>query len=85
MLGVKNKNVFGLAQWSEESTFVDLENKDIGQELAKDYVATVAKKCRSAAKRRANAANNNSGTTVGQKTEVDNKEVYDCILENLTK
>ncbi len=70
--------MFGLAQWSEESTFVDLENKDIGQELAKDYVATVAKKCRS-------AANNNSGTTVGQKTEVDNKEVYDCIIENLTK
>lgn len=33
----------------------------------------------------ANAANNNSGTTVGQKTEVDNKEVYDCIIENLTK
>ena len=84
MLGVKNKNVFGLAQWSEESTFVDLENKDIGLELAKDYVATVAKKCCSAAKRRANAANNNSGTTVGQKTEVDNKEVYACIIENLT-
>nr|DAU38599.1 MAG TPA: hypothetical protein [Caudoviricetes sp.] len=33
----------------------------------------------------ANAANNNSGTTVGQKTEVDNKEVYDYIIENLTK
>lgn len=56
----------------------------LGQ-IAKDYVATIAKKCRSATKRRANAANNNSGTTVGQKTEVDNKEVYDCIIENLTK
>lgn len=85
LVETKNKNVFGLAQWSEESTFVDLENKDIGQELAKDYIATVAKKCRSAAKRRANAANNNSGTSVGQKVEVDSKEVYDCIIENLTK
>lgn len=85
LVETKNKNVFGLAQWSEESTFVDLENKDIGQELAKDYVATVAKKCRSAAKRRANAANNNSGNTLGQKVEVDSKEVYDCIIENLTK
>lgn len=56
----------------------------VGQ-IAKDYVATIAKKCRSATKCRANAANNNSGTTVGQKTEVDNKEFYDCIIENLTK
>lgn len=83
LVETKNKNVFGLAQWSEESTFVDLENKDIGKELAKDYVLQVAKKCRSAAKRRANAANN--GTTVGQKVEVDSKEVYDCIVDNLTK
>ena len=85
LVETKVDNVIGLYQYSQPSTFVDLENKDIGQELAKDYVATVAKKCRSAAKRRANAANNNSGTTVGQKTEVDNKEVYDCIDENLTK
>lgn len=67
LVKTQNRNVLDLPQWSEGSTFVDLENNDIGQKLAKDYVTKVAQRCRSAEKRRTTAANNNPGTALCKK------------------
>ena len=88
LVETKVDNVIGLYQYSRPSTFVDLTNKDIGQELAQEYVEQVAKKCRSAANRRANASRRqiigNFGTTASQKTEADAQEVYECIVNSLS-
>lgn len=85
LVETKNKNVFGLAQWSEESTFVDLENKDIGKELAKEYVHDIAAKCRKTLNIRAANANTSAKVGTTSKAKADSKEVYDCIVDNLMK
>ncbi|WP_428043433.1 hypothetical protein [Candidatus Avelusimicrobium faecicola] len=85
LVETKNKNVFGLAQWSQESTFVDLENKDIGKELAKEYVHDIAAKCRKTLNIRAANANTSAKVGTTSKAKADPKEVYECVIDALTK
>lgn len=85
LVETKVDNVIGLYQYSQPSTFVDLENKDIGKELAKEYVHDIAAKCRKTLNIRAANANTSAKVGTTSKAKADPKEVYECIVDNLTK